>query len=71
MLLQNRHRRMSMKKEQEDIDLEKYPYLKKYLDESNQKYDLDSDEDLFSLFNVILKRINKKHGLELENNKTD
>jgi len=53
------------------MDLEKYPYLKKYLDESNQKYDLDSDEDLFNLFNMILKRINKKHGVELENNKTD
>jgi len=49
-----------MNKKTEDIELKKYPYLKKYLDESNDKYDLDSDEDLFNLFNNILKKINKK-----------
>jgi len=49
-----------MKKKTEDIKLKKYPYLKKYLDESDDKYDLDSDEDLFNLFNIILKTINKK-----------
>ncbi|MCJ7571190.1 MAG: hypothetical protein MUO82_04870 [Candidatus Thermoplasmatota archaeon] len=49
-----------MKKKTEDIELKKYPYLKKYLDESGDKYDLNSDEDLFNLFNIILKTINKK-----------
>jgi len=52
-----------MKKKAEDISLKKYPYLKKYLEESNQKYNLDSSEDLFNLFNIILKGINKKREI--------
>ena len=57
-----------MKNKAEDISLKKYPYLKKYLDESNQKYNLDSSEDLFNLFNIILKRINKKHEIVIDEN---
>ncbi len=53
-----------MKKEAEDMELKKYPHLKKYLDESNQKYNFDSPEDLFNLFNIILKVITKKRKLE-------
>ena len=51
-----------MSKKYKDMDLRNYPYLKKYLEESNLKYDLDSDEGLFNLFNIILKGINKKRG---------
>jgi len=56
-----------MKKKAEDMELQKYPSLKKYLEESNQKYNLDSDEDLFNLFNTILKRINKKREITQDN----
>jgi hypothetical protein len=55
---------MFMVKKDSSIDLGKYPHLKKYLDSTNKKYDLDSDEDLFNLFNMILKEINKKKRLE-------
>ena len=54
-----------MKKKAEDTSLKKYPYLKKYLEESKQKYNLNSSEDLFNLFNIILKRINKKRDISL------
>ena len=57
-----------MKKKAEDISLRKYPYLKKYLDESNQKYNLDSSEDLFILFNIILKKINNKREIAIHEN---
>ncbi len=57
-----------MKNKAEDITLKKYPHLKKYLEESNQKYNLDSSEDLFNLFNIILKRINKKHEITIDEN---
>jgi len=56
-----------MKKKAEDKKIKKYPSLKKYLEESNQKYNLDSDEDLFNLFNTILKRINKKREITQDN----
>ena len=49
-----------MSKKYKDMDLKNYPYLKKYLEDSNLEYDLNSDEDLFTLFNIILKGINKK-----------
>ena len=49
-----------MKKKADDIELKKYPYLKKYLDKNQGKYNLDSNEDLFNLFNNILKNDNKK-----------
>lgn len=51
-----------MSKKYNSTDLKNYPHLKKYLEESNQKYDLNSDEDLFALFNIILKGINKRRG---------
>ena len=57
-----------MKKKAEDTSLKKYPYLKKYLEESNQKYNLDSSEDLFNLFNIIIGRINKKRDIALNEN---
>jgi hypothetical protein len=53
-----------MSKKDRSIDLGKYPHLKNYLDSTNRKYDLDSDEDLFNLFNMILKEINKRKGHE-------
>ncbi len=49
-----------MKKKAEDISLKKYPYLKKYLEESNQKYNLDSPEDRLILLNCIMKLLTEE-----------
>jgi hypothetical protein len=55
-----------MIKKDRSIDLEKYPHLKNYLDSTNKSFDLDSDEDLFILFNRILKEINKKRDMKID-----
>ena len=49
-----------MKRRKPDQILEKYPYLNKYLDQKNIRFDINSDGDILELFNIVLKEINDK-----------
>ena len=49
-----------MKRKSTDHTLEKYPDLRKFLDQTDKRYDLNSEEDLMQLFIIVLKKINDK-----------
>lgn len=49
-----------MKRKNTDHTLEKYPDLRKFLDQTDKRYDLNSEEDLMQLFIIVLKKINDK-----------